>query len=89
MTLIPPPPRRLNIDRLDLDLRGIEPGIAEAAVRALGPALTTALAGRELRLVSAAQVDAGRIASTAAPSASALAAQIAQRIADRAGGEPS
>lgn len=38
------PGRRLRIDRLELDLRGIAPATAEAAARLLGPALAKALA---------------------------------------------
>lgn len=34
----------IHIDRVDLDVRGVPPATAEAAVRALGPALHTALA---------------------------------------------
>jgi hypothetical protein len=35
--------RHVRIDRLDLDLRGVDPRAAEAAVRSLGPALAKAL----------------------------------------------
>jgi hypothetical protein len=41
--------RRIHIDRLELDLRGIEPKTAEAATRRLGPALEKALAQRRGR----------------------------------------
>lgn len=34
----------LRIDRLSLDLRGIDPALAEAAVRLLGPALQAQMA---------------------------------------------
>jgi hypothetical protein len=37
--------RSVHIDRLDLDLRGIDPVLAEAAVRLLGPALEARLSG--------------------------------------------
>ena len=37
---------RLRIGRLDLDLRGVAPATAEAAARALGPALARALTSR-------------------------------------------
>jgi hypothetical protein len=40
------PVRRVTIDRLDLDLRGIEPRAAETAARALGPAIERALGSR-------------------------------------------
>jgi len=36
--------RRVRIDRLELDMRGIAPGTAEAAARALGPAIARELA---------------------------------------------
>jgi hypothetical protein len=85
---------RLRIGRLDLDLRGIAPGTAEAAARALGPALSQALtqgsasAARGFgpgiegsRFASADRIDAGRIDSPASPEPHDLAARIAQRIA--------
>jgi butyrate kinase len=37
--------RSVHIDRLGLDLRGIDPVLAEAAVRLLGPALEARLSG--------------------------------------------
>lgn len=37
--------RSVHIDRLDLDLRGIDPVLAEAATRLLGPALEARLSG--------------------------------------------
>lgn len=76
--------RRVRIDRLELDLRGIAPATAQAAARALGPALAKALAPHHAHLAPADRIDAGRIASAAAPSAHDLAAGIAQRIADAA-----
>ena len=84
---------RLRIGRLDLDLRGIAPGTAEAAARALGPALARALTqstdsglgGRDstgaLRRGPADRIDAGRIESPASPDAHDLAARIARHIA--------
>ena len=84
------PPRRLHIDRLELDLRGIDPATAEAAVRvlapALGPELARALAQRVAPLAPAVRIDAGRMASPASPSVDALAAGMAQRIAGSLGG---
>lgn len=59
---------RVNIDRLDLDLRGVDPVLAEAAVRLLGPALEARLAG------SAGRMPEGR-------SAHALAHHLAERVA--------
>jgi len=85
-------PRRLHIAKLELDLRGIEPGVAEAAVRALGPALGPALAHALAQgagpLASAERIDAGRITSSASPSAHTLAAGMAQGIASSLGGNP-
>ncbi|HOM11715.1 MAG TPA: hypothetical protein PLB41_00175 [Rubrivivax sp.] len=76
--------RRVDIDRLELDLRGVDPQLAEAAVRLFGPALQAELArGIERRGIgqhgSAARIDAGRIAP--ASQADALAARLAQRVA--------
>lgn len=76
-----PPRRRLRIDRLELDLRGVAPGTADAAARALGPALALTLASQRLPIGSAERIDAGRIASPASPSAHDLATGIAERIA--------
>jgi hypothetical protein len=80
----------LRIDRLDLDLRGIHPPLAEAAVRLLGPALQAALARADVAGAATAgaspdaaglrtRVDAGRIAPAA--DAPALAQRLAERIA--------
>lgn len=79
------PRRRLRIDRLELDLRGVPPATAEAAVRALGPALARALAPHEVRPRPAERIDAGRVETTAAPATHELAAGIAQRIAGSIG----
>jgi hypothetical protein len=73
--------KRLSIDRLDLDLRGVPHGTAENAARLLGPALARALEGRRVTAAAAESIDAGRIAGTT--DAGALAAGIAQRIADK------
>lgn len=77
--------RRISIDRLDLDLRGIDPAVAEAAVRQLGPALQEqfAQARRDTSPINAAaRIDAGAIAPVSEPRA--LANRLAQRIAQRA-----
>jgi hypothetical protein len=74
----------LHIDRLELDLRGVDPATAQAAARALGPALAQALAGARLdSMASAPQLDAGRLQTTATPPHQQLAVQMAQRIAGR------
>lgn len=78
------PPRRVRIERVELDLRGIAPATAEAAARALGPALLEALASEPGRFAAAGRIDAGRIASAAAPRAESLAHDIARRIAGSA-----
>jgi len=76
-----PAGRRLRIDRLDLDLRGITPATAEAAARRLGPALTEALTSRRAYGVSADRIDAGRVESPASPDPHDLAVRIARRVA--------
>jgi hypothetical protein len=81
MTAPSPTGRRLRIDRLELDLRGIGPGTADSAARALGPALARALASHRAPATGARRIDAGRIASKPSPVAHDLASNIAQRIA--------
>jgi hypothetical protein len=71
--------RRISIDRLDLDLRGVDPDVAQAAVRLLGPALREQFAARQGPISAAASIDAGHIAPASEPHA--LANRIAQRIA--------
>lgn len=71
--------KRISINRLDLDLRGVDPATAEAAVRLLGPALQAAFAQRHGGIASAARIDAGRIAPASEPQA--LAERLAQRLA--------
>ena len=73
--------RRLRIERIEVDLRGIGPAAAEAAARALGPALALALRDSTVGIGSAERLEAGRIASAHSPEAGTLAAGIAQRIA--------
>jgi len=71
--------RRIAIERLDLDLRGIDPAVAEAAVRRLGPALREQLARPGGSIAAAARIDAGTVAPAA--DAQGLANRLAQRIA--------
>jgi hypothetical protein len=71
--------RSMRIDRLDLDLRGIDPQVAEAAVRLFGSALQAELERGIERRGNAARVDAGRVAPES--EADALAARLAQRVA--------
>jgi hypothetical protein len=75
--------RRLTIERLELDMRGVPHATAEIAARRLGPALSRALAGRQLIAAPAARIDAGPVAVGAAPDANGLAARVAQQIAGR------
>jgi hypothetical protein len=76
-----PPTRRLRIGRLDVDLRGIAPATAEAAARALGPALARALTAHHPLGAGAERIDAGRIETHASPDAEGLAASLARRVA--------
>jgi hypothetical protein len=78
--------RRVHIDRLDLDLRGITPEAARAAAHALGPALARALATGGAPPRSRERIDAGRIASPASADGPRLATDIAERIAKHARG---
>jgi hypothetical protein len=75
--------KRLLIDRLELDLRGIPHATAEAAARRIGPALSGALADRRLTAATTASIDAGAVVFGAAPDADALATRIAQQIAGK------
>jgi hypothetical protein len=75
--------RRIHIQRLDVDVRGMAPHAAEATARLLRPALTQVLAGRRIEASSAKRVDAGRIALGGAAAPHAVAHQLAQRIADK------
>ena len=81
------PTRRLHIKRLDLDLHGVAPNTAQAAVRLLGPALAQALAGRRLHGPSAERIDGGRIALAGEADAGTLSTQLAQRIAGKTSGD--
>lgn len=86
----------LRIDRLSLDLRGVDPATAEAAVRLLGPALQAHIArtaaqtaarsdAPQLPRNSAARdhIDAGRVAACSDPQA--LADRLAERVFQSAG----
>jgi hypothetical protein len=75
--------RRLTIERIDLDCRGMPAASAEAMARALGPALARALSGEPVRVASAERIDAGSVARSRAPEPEMLAADIAQRIAQQ------
>jgi hypothetical protein len=75
--------RRVHIDRLELDLRGVSPATADRAARLLGPALAKALErrGAAPRGTGASHVDAGRIEAGANIEPPALARQMAGHIA--------
>ena len=81
--------KRLVIERLDLDMRGVPRATAELAARQIGPALARALTGRRLTSVSAASVDAGAVAFGAAPDAATVASHVAERIAGKTSGSRS
>jgi len=74
-----PTPQRISIERIDLDLRGIDPALAETAARLLGAALRAQFAQWRSGVAPAQRIDAGSVA--AAPDAATLAARLAQRIA--------
>ncbi|MGH8637903.1 MAG: hypothetical protein ACREUZ_12290, partial [Burkholderiales bacterium] len=57
------------------------PATAEAAARALGPALARKLEADAGNIGATRRIDAGRLAASASPEPGALAAGIAQRIA--------
>ena len=77
------PTKRLHIERLELDLHGVAPHTAEAAVRLLGSALAQGLAGRRINVASTERMDLGRIALTDAAVAEHLAMQLVHRIVVR------
>lgn len=82
MTAPSRPGRRVRIERLELDLRGIAAATADAAAHALGPALADALAAQNIHLVATDRIDAGCIVSPASPDAHDLARTVARRIAN-------
>jgi hypothetical protein len=81
------PKRRVHIDRIDLDLRGLSPAKAREAARALGPALAQALAGSAHRIAPAERLDAGTVRTSSMAEAHTLTTAIANRIARKVGGE--
>jgi hypothetical protein len=78
--------KRLLIDRLDLDLRGVSPANAESVARLLGPALAQAMRGQQIGRSPGQDIDAGRFSVSTTPEPGELAAQIAQRIVDKTSG---
>lgn len=75
--------KRLVIDRLDLDLRGVSPATAQAVARLLGPALARAMRGRQIDASPDHQIDAGRLGVASATEPGGLATQIAERVAHK------
>jgi hypothetical protein len=75
--------KRLVIDRLDLDLRGVSPASAETVARLLGPALARAMRNRKIDASPAQRIDAGHLGLATAAEPGVLAIHIAQRIAHR------
>jgi hypothetical protein len=75
--------RRVHIDRLELDLRGIPAATAQRAVDLLGPALGKALAGGKAHKAAGHVngADAGRISTSAGVEPQPLARKMARRIA--------
>ncbi|WP_338761605.1 hypothetical protein [Massilia sp. METH4] len=77
--------KQVKIGRLELDLRGIPPGIAAAAAHALGPALGRALDASHLATAApdrpVERLDTGRLATAAAPAPGTLATAIAGHVA--------
>ncbi len=81
------PKRRVHIDRIELDLRGLSPAKAREAARALGTALARALAGSAHRIAPAERLDAGTVRTLSTAEAHTLTTAIANRIARKVGGE--
>lgn len=81
------PKRRVHIDRIELDLRGLSPAMAGEAARALGPALARALASSAHRVAPAERLDAGTVRTSSTAEAHTLTTAIANRIARKVGGE--
>jgi hypothetical protein len=76
-----PTARRVTIDRLELDLRGLPREIAEGAARGIGSALARALEGKRMPAASAEQINVASVPASATSDAGSLAATIAARIA--------
>jgi hypothetical protein len=77
--------KRLVIDRLELDLRGLSPASAEETARLLGPALARALAHGSLTARSTKRLDAGRIDHATRAQPQPIAARVAEHIARHVG----
>jgi hypothetical protein len=77
--------RRVHIDRLELDIRGIAPADAEAVARLLGAALARTVARRRLAATAVDRLDAGRIETSHRRDPHALAERMAGHIVQRLG----
>jgi hypothetical protein len=77
--------KKLSIERLNLDLRGVSPATARSAAQLLGSALAQALAGHRLIDRPAASIDAGRTGIETAHDPARLASHIARQIAAKTG----
>ena len=80
------PAPEIHIDRIRLDLRGVAPETARAAVASLGPALEAALTDRRAHFSDAAPSSIARVSLPplqlpAGASAAALRAALAQQLA--------
>jgi hypothetical protein len=75
--------KRIAIERLELDLRGVPHATAAAAARQIGPALAQAFGDRQLATTSAASIDTGRVALGVTPDANAIATHVARQIASK------
>ncbi len=72
---------RLRIDRIDLDLRGLPRTTALAALPRFAPALQAALRVQPGAARAGGRVEAGRIDASQAGDATALARDLAVRVA--------
>ena len=81
-------PRRIHIERLQLNVEGVSAATARAAVAALGPALSAALRSAKIAPPSRdapTHVSAAPLHVSTNPDSAALCAAIAQRVAGTLG----
>ena len=83
----PRPARRIALDAVELDLRGVSADTAARAAQLLGPALAQAFAGRRIEGGQRpGDIDGGRIELAPSAAPETLAALLARRIAERTSG---
>jgi hypothetical protein len=88
----PRPGRRVHVDAIELDLRGVSADTATRAAHLLGPALAQAFGGRrgdgghDAGRIDGGDIDGGRIELAARAGPETLATLLAQRIAERTRG---